>query len=359
MNKKTLYIHIGTHKTGSTTIQSILENEKKKLLNEGILYLGRFYNHAKGMKNLEEIHEHLIKNFQKEVKKRIAQYEDRNHHTLVTSNEKFSGHDRWMYRNSNILAKTLWQIFEPFEFDIKIIVYLRRQDKFLESAYKQKVKRDSSFTFDEYLKEETEDIYNCYWDSFLDSYADFFGKENIIVRSFDKKYLPEKNSLIQGFGNIIESEYLKKYSEETVKNEGYSRDLLEIVRLSNEHLTKQQRRSLRYLLKDVDLPNTDSSFFSLEERKKLLSHFNESNSKIAREYLNDPAGELFSTSDLSKEYHKKKYEGLTPEAVAITLTKIILALNKQLTEEIEETRKMEFTRRVRRKFRQFFEKSDK
>lgn len=359
MKKKKLYIHIGTHKTGSTTIQSILENEKKKLLNEGILYLGLFYDHAKGMKSLEEIDEYLIKDFRQEVKKRIAQYEDRNPHTLVTSNEKFSGHDRWMYRNSTILAKTLWQIFEPFGFDIKIIVYLRRQDKFLESAYKQKVKRDSSFTFDVYLKEETEDIYNFYWDSFLDSYAEFFGKENIIVRSFDKKNLLKKNSLIQGFGNIIGSEYLKKYSEKTVKNEGYSRDLLEIVRLSNEHLTKQQRREMRYLLKDVDFPNNDTSFFSLEERKNLLSHFDESNSKIAREYLNDPSGELFSTSDLNKEYHKKTYEGLTPEAVAISFTKIILALNKQLTKEIEETRKMEFTRRVRRKLRQIFGKSIK
>lgn len=355
MNKSTLYLHIGTHKTGSTTIQAVLEQERDVLLEEGIVYLGRFNNISKKMKGMTVADKTLVSDFQDEVRKKIAGCNGANPLAYVISNEKYSGHNMMVYNNAGILAKTLREIFEPFQFDLKIIVYLRRQDKFFESVYSQKIKRGSSFTFHEFL-EQIEDITDCHWDVFLDRFAEIFGKENLIVRRFDREYLPENNNLIQSFGSIINSEHLKDYRAKPVKNRGYTRDVLEIARHANKHLTKEQIRTLKYILMDVSHSSYDMSYFAMEERRNLLENYEESNSRVARTYLNDPDGNLFSTFDLNGEKPDEPYPGLTAEAVAVVFSQIVLDLNQQLSDEIEKNRKKLFLPKVRRAISRMIQK---
>lgn len=355
MIKPKLYLHIGTHKTGSTTLQSVLKKESNKLKEEGIAYLGRFRDISKPMKGMTKYDDNHVRKFRKEAQQLIDHSKKSNPHTYVASNEKWSGHDMLSYDNAPVNAKMLYDIFKPFDFDIKIIVYLRRQDKFFESAYAQKIKRGGTFSFEEYLK-QIKNIKGLHWDSHLDSYAAIFGKENIIVQRFDKAYLPQKNSLIHSFANIINSKHLKNFDIQTVENRGYSKDVMEFARLSNKYLTREEIRTLKYLLIDVNLPKDNYTYFPLEQRKELLLNYDESNRKVAREYLNEPDGELFSKTDLEQNKSGETYQGLTTEALALIFSKTILVLEKRFSSQIEETRKMYFHKRVYRKFRRLLQK---
>lgn len=346
MNKK-LYIHIGTHKTGSTSIQNVLKKERKHLLKEGIFYLGRFRDISKPMKDMIEYDEKHVEEFHKEAVRKIEESKKTNPAIYVTSNEKWSGHDMLAYSNAPANARMLWDIFKPFQFDIKIVVYLRQQDKFFESAYSQKVKRGASYSFQEFL-DKIEHVKDCHWDHYLDAYAKYFGEKNIIVQPFDKKYLPEKDSLIHSFGKIIGSEYLKDYQLKRVKNRGYSKDVMEIARLSNKYLSKEEIRAMKYILMEVRLPTQNYTYFPLEQRKELISHFEKSNRRVAQKYLKDENGELFPKENLEKDSASRTYEGLTPEAMAVAFAKIIVVLHQQIMKKIKENRKMQFSRRVTR-----------
>lgn len=349
MDQKTLFLHIGTHKTGSTSIQSVLTKEKEKLKEEGIYYLGGFRELSKPMKVRTEYDEDHVRKFQKKVKESINQSKFSNPHTYIASNENWSGSTLNAYDNAALNAKILRDIFKNFDFNIRIIVYLRRQDSFIESVYAQKVKRgDTDLTFQDFL--ELVHKKQFHWISLLDSYAKFFGKENIIVQRFDKEVLQTKNSLVQSFGTIINSEHLKVFENTVVENTGYSKDVMEFARMANKHLTKKERRTLRFLLIEANIKNDNYSFFNLKDRRELLSHYEKSNRIVANEYLSDTNDELFSKRDLVEENTKKTYKGLSIESLARILSKLYLIQHQKLLTKIEHNRNMQIHNFVKRKF---------
>ncbi|MDR9365956.1 MAG: hypothetical protein RI575_11495 [Balneolaceae bacterium] len=337
MNKKQLFLHIGTQKTGTTTIQSILSKTKKKLESEGIAYLGRFAIPARKLRVVTEQNTEVENQIQSALENELREFENSNCKTFVVSNEKFSGDKMIAYRNSGLIAASLKRIFEPYNFDVKIIVFVRRQDKFIESTYAQRIYSGASLTFYEFLDQFTESDFH--WSDLLDSYAAAFGKENILAQAFDRKYLPDENSLIHNFGKIIGSESLSDFSGKVLKNQGYSRNTLEIARLTNKHLDKREMRSLRDILREADPKKRSYSFFSSNERKAFLKNYEESNSRVAKEYFGFSHGNLFSEPIFtdSEEQNEHGYKGLDAEKVAVILSKAMIVLKRDYTNKIKET----------------------
>ena len=62
---------------------------------------------------------------------------------FVTSWEGFSGNPRLAYQNANAVASMLRESTKSL--DVRIIVYLRRQDEFVESMYTQTIHEGGSF----------------------------------------------------------------------------------------------------------------------------------------------------------------------------------------------------------------------
>lgn len=355
MAQKIVFLHIGTHKTGSTSIQNVLTKEKEKLKKEGIYYLGSFRELSKPMKLRTEYDEEHVRRFQKNARERIEQNKKFKPHTYIASNENWSGRMLNAYDNAALNAKILYDIFKPFEFEIKIIVYLRRQDLFLESAYAQKIKRgDIDVPFIDFL--EVVNSKKLHWNNLLDSYAEFFGRDNIIVERFAKEYLPTPNSLIQSFGKIINSNHLTRYEKTVVENRGYSKDVMEFARLANKHLTSEEIRTLRSLLIEANIKSDNYSYFNVNNRKELLSHFEKSNRKVVTDYLGGKEDELFSIKELADGKSPKDYKGFSIEALAMILSKLILIQNQKVLSKIEHNRKLKLHNFLKQKFRDFFHK---
>lgn len=326
--KKTLFLHIGTQKTGTTTIQSILSKNKEKLLSEGIGYLGRFAKLAREIRVIEEYDEKLVNQLQEEINTEIDAIKNRDLHTFVISNEKFSGDKMISHRNAGAIAHFLKEVFDPFNFDIKIIVFLRRQDQYIESTYVQKVYSGSTDSFQEFLDHFNE--MDFHWDEFLDLYANVFGVENMFVRGFDKKYLPHEDSLIQTFGTIIGSTFLQDYSGKVVRNEGFSRNALEIMRIANKDFKITEKRQLREILRESDLGGGKPIFFNNSDRQRFLANYNESNRQVTSQYFKNQTDPLFSIPKYPPECEEIKFESLTLETAVVSLAKSILALNDKL-----------------------------
>src|SRR5690625_7783419 len=88
----------------------------------------------------------------------------------ILSNEKFAGDKMVGYKNTPVIAETVFKALEPLDVNVKIIVFLRRQDDFLESTYAQRIYSGSTLTFEEFFKNF--DTSHFHWDELVDSYAD-------------------------------------------------------------------------------------------------------------------------------------------------------------------------------------------
>lgn len=352
MTTKKLYIHIGTQKTGTTTIQSILSKNNNKLLDEGICFLGRFPETARKVRVLSQEKPDLVGYLRNEVSKEISLTNNDKIHTYVISNEKFSGDKMISYRNAGLIACLLKEAFEPFSFDTHIIVYLRRQDTFIESTYAQRIYSGATYSFSEFMTHFTENDFH--WNDFLQQYSDVFGKEKIIVKRYDKKYLPRPENLIQTFGEIIDSKFLQNISEGLVKNSGFTRNALEVSRITNKYLSKDEMRKLRDILKEIDVNGEKCIFFNNEERKKFLDIYAESNREVALNYLNDPSGNLFSSPDYTSRKADYKHRELTMDSVSTILSKVILKMNETIENERMKVQKMESQYPVKKRIKSIF-----
>ncbi len=200
--EKTLYLHIGTPKTGTTSIQHFCYNNREILLEKGFLYpdfpfvyanKGKYRNglfleavfcDKEGVRQREQEEENFIKGLQmlKELFK--------THNNIILSDEGI-----WTAcfnrKRGRPLMRRLKEEAEEAGYNIKIIVYLRRQDDFLLSWYNQIIKHNitskNTLTWEEYFDNYNKyiklDYFNC-----LKKLEHIFGKENIIARRFDKNY---------------------------------------------------------------------------------------------------------------------------------------------------------------------------
>ena len=287
---KRLFLHIGTHKTGSTAIQHALQAHVKLLRKHGYALVPRFQAARELMRiscEDPQIIDHARDQFQRSLRYHRKYREDK----LIMSWEGFSG-DPWAgYTNSEIIAKSLRKITSGL--DVTIIVYLRRQDEFLESLYAQHIQRGYSLSFNEYLDQIKPSYFD--WEFLLQNYAKHFGKKNILPRRYHKVFLPTKSSLLDDFSRAIEIPFHLTLPGNCQRNSSMSRQALEIARLANPHLSPDEQKCLRTLLQESNAKHLFSGFgfFSSSSRSEFLSRYKASNAFVCTEYFDGPRGFLF------------------------------------------------------------------
>jgi len=316
---KKLFIHIGTHKTGSSAIQRALQLAEADMRKENIVNIPHekapdcLLNAALGSSFTEE----EISTGKQFFDKWIGRAPDFSN--FVFSHEDLSGDPFNGYKNSCCVAQALREMTKGRE--VIVIVYLRRQDFFVESFYNMRVRAGGSRKFNDFNTNVMKGTL-LNWHDLLQNYSKFFGKENIIVRKYDKTQLPEKNSLIIDFADIIGSAALKKVALAKFYNAGINRDALEVLRLCNRYLDKKGKAVLRKALEKTSskMPLTAYSFFAQEKRKEFLENFAETNELVAKEYLHDDSTRLFPEVSNEESFYKE----ITPEAVAEILSKVVV-----------------------------------
>ena len=321
MSNNKLYFHIGTHKTGSSALQSVFRDTEKELRNEKTAYLGApAYHQSFGLAT--EFDKELVDKYTKDLRTQIKRERYLfGCNKFIVSSEAFSGNANSGYTNAFYIAKMLKNVADRLNINTAVILYLRRQDDFIQSLYTQRIHEGFSYTFDQFMHDKI-DIESFNWLKLTEHYKTQFGDKAFVVKRYGRQYLPQKNSLINQFGEIVGSETLKSYTSTRMVNRSMSRDALEIARIANEYLNDTEKKRLRKLLQKISPKSLfgNHDFMNYRQREQIYNLCKVNNAVVACEYFDEK--ELFPQPIESS--NEDVYKGLSNEAIIIHLIKMIL-----------------------------------
>jgi hypothetical protein len=255
---KTVYLHIGIEKTGTTTIQNFLH------LNRGNLTkFGFAYTKSTGIKNnrklvvaaydldtrdefarIHNIHtEKQLHDYQKSVICDLKQeIESLSQDKIIFSSEHFQSRLKKkseLYRLKQILT-------ELGASQVYIVVYLRNPADLANSFYSTAIKYGSTLAAPPGPRDE---YYNhiCHHQKTLENFGEVFGQEFLIPRLFEKSQF-KNNSLLEDFASVIELPWDPGYTIPTDSNESLSAVGIEILRRFNKivpFITESGKNPLR------------------------------------------------------------------------------------------------------------------
>ena len=299
---KTLYIHIGTPKTGTTSLQHFCTENAKLFEEQGYCYPifphkfkyinimrnGFFlsykgYDENKNRNQMEEAKffrqgmDFILDNFQK-------------FDNIILSDEAI-----WnvvFKRGKTDLWERLKKEADEHDYVIKVVVYLRRQDSLATSWWNQKIKIGkrvySKDSWENFVKDPTKFELE-YYDS-LKFIEKFVEKENIIVRRFGRQYF-KNGSIFEDFIDAVGMRYSSHFViSEGQRNVSLVGNTHEIKRILNTipDLRDQDNKFFRSIVIDMSEQRPDlkkETMFSPEEALKFMEQYREGNRKIMKEYF--------------------------------------------------------------------------
>lgn len=321
MNRPVLKLHIGIHKTGTTYIQSLLQKQRKRLMAEGFLYpLAGLHGtgHAALAAN------YLGKGLRENMRK--SNIFAHNEPALTIRDNILYEYGKMKNRDSTVIVSAeglcladhesvqrFAEHYHPY-FEIKVIVFLRRQDFMAESGRAQAY-LVNQVGFNPLGAFEPKNI-NYDFASTVDRWSSQFGENSITVAEY-----PEQKGVqalrimtfdIFGLPNSL------KVDNKRV-NERLSRDVLEYI-FEHSNLvygTKPYFRAIERLSQySSQSPSASkySHFYSPQERLKILDTHKATNKLVTRKYKSD-LFDAYPAIDIDEEW--ELYPGLTEQQIAV------------------------------------------
>lgn len=298
-------IHIGTHKTGTSSIQGVMAKNRDLLAGKGIWYPQCRYS----ARNLNFLGWRLAtKQYQEPsrfLEKAVAEARDRDCHTLLLSGESFYAMTGLFHNLLDRPVDDYWDNEEEAvralagmlpDIEVKVVCYVRRQDLFLESLYNQFVKQAPGYFEDlNSFIEKSGPIAD--YAGHLDIWAKVFGDDAMVVRPFDDLSV----SLMDDFSSAalgLEDTSSLSMPEHYI-NERLPADLLQFKRIVNRLRLPLVEGYAAFnvivrLAQHDNFASSSASLISAAERKDLLSRYVDSNARLAEYMHGRTASRLFS-----------------------------------------------------------------
>lgn len=303
------FLHIGTEKTGTTTIQRFLAGNRESLAKEGFLYTlsgGRHGSqrsfeacvHAspwttdlavdRGIRSASD-QESFRKRFMGLLEKECAEHSEC--HALIISCEHF--HSRLTSRGE---IEGLAELLSPYAEAFEILLYLRRQDQVALSHYSTKLK---SGALDPALFPGSKDgrvEYYYDYESVYANWAQIFGDDAMRVRIFEKERLAHGDLLLDfsdlcGMG--VEGKQVPKNANESLSQGG-----VDFFRHMNRHVprnVKGKRNPTHVKLSGVvgRLCAGKAELATRDQAVTFYATYKPGNDRLRARIFPDTAGSLF------------------------------------------------------------------
>jgi hypothetical protein len=313
----TIYLHIGTAKTGTSAIQNFIVSNSDRFIENGIYYpkTGRVNNCHHGIafywsnNNAYKIDFNIPEDQLTRLSEELNLLKSKN---ILISSECLG------------MSEVSWEeLISTFPHtNVKIIIYFRRQDQFLASRYMELVKGNQIIqTPDEWIENN---LFPKEYIEILQGLEAYFDKKNIIIRIYEQGQFVG-GSIFSDFCNIFPISLTKEFLIPNINfNPHLSRNALEFNRMINAVFDQYYEP---YLFSDQltnfslsEKSNTNKAFqeqniFSPDTCRKILAACEQTNKLIAKEYLGREDECLFYEQPTLSDHSWKDYPGLSSEKI--------------------------------------------
>lgn len=300
MQKIKLYLHIGIHKTGTTAIQNFLYVNKESLKDNWIYIPSKHLSDNRPQELLFKILDNNLE-YLEILQSMKQECIENNCHTIVLSNE-----DMTKMRDIDVVK----QLNDMF--DLKIVVYLRRQDKYIESNY-------SFFaTLFETRYEYKKPIYEVpamgnittYYCDLIDFWSSGMSKSNILIKRYDQAV--KNNNLLGSFLEILGLDLDERFNTiETTKNVSPNKYVVQFMLGIDNSLNDRETYNniFNWLKTESIIKNGPKAiFFSKKDRIELMNKCNGCNQRLSSEFLE-------GKSIFNDDYDIQVPESISPEII--------------------------------------------
>ena len=330
-------LHIGYGKTGTTAIQRFLHHNRTALANAQTLYPDFFihgawlnaYNHnflgralAGRVGWWDQSAEQLIAQVEDQARDAAADKVILSAETFLGGIEPLDFDDEADYRLAcrTAVERTARALGSHM---VEIIVYLRRQDQWLESVLNQNIKY-SGLLPRKLAKASIAETCRIYeprlnYAASLDPWRASFGKEAVTVGVYERTQL-SGGDVVADFRKRAGLDKLSLTTpawDATTANRGLHRDVLEVKKILNRiSRPKFEERALvesMYRVSEALSAHNrgmSASILSAEARRAIVESVAESNKVVAREYLLRFDGVLFREALPDSAADSRDYAGL-------------------------------------------------
>lgn len=287
MALKSIVLHLGAHKTGTSLVQKFTRSNARRCRLAQIWPMRR----SDGSRLIGSGGAEEIALGTEAFRAQIAMAEARGYSHFLLSYENALGHPfrkrlTDLYPEAHEKAVLLRNMIG--DRPIRVIFYIRNQPDFIESYYLQTVHQGKHHSFAVFqatlLKNNT-----LSWRPLYDALCDVFGAGNVVIHQFENQIADGQSAYLRQFftSAIGKSPYaLGRYRYEKIHNPSIGDRGLELALEFNKHLkTPQERKSMRRFLQE-NFSNRDyprPHLLSEEAKKELTERFAAENAQIVEE----------------------------------------------------------------------------
>lgn len=285
-NKERMVIHIGLQKTGTTFLQRSLDSHRAAMAAHGLIYP----QPAVGLKGSAGTAHHFLAHAVLDRRRGhtpAVSFDQLEHHiaalqaacadaatqpggALLISSEDFS-----LFRLRHI--RRLRALFP--DQDIRILVYLRRQDEWLEAMYGQVLKQGRSPEPDDFIEQNRQHVDYA---ALLAPWAKVFGDSNLIVRTYEGF---TRGGLWADFCTALDRPQAASIvADEVQVNVSLSREAsMFLSRIRND----RWRHTCRLALEGSQEPERQSGlrYLSPARARQIMADHQQGNAQVAARYL--------------------------------------------------------------------------
>ncbi len=319
----TAYVHIGTEKTGSTSIQFFLYSNRRLLQRQNMIYPISIGNYSSQWNFTFLAYNNLRNDFYC-LSKGIFKKDDFLHHKkdifLKFKDELLKSKCEKVVISSEHLSSRIQDLSEIKRIrkilyllgfkKIKIIVYIREQTSDMISSFSTTLKSGAIGN----IQANSKKYFKGYHKLLLLKWQQIFGKENLIVRLFDKSEFYQ-GDLLKDFVHSIGLKWDNEFVIPPKQNESLDLIGVELLKRINQYLPWRIDNKINHLRGDLTkfitkyFQNSNNYHLKFQPPKEIIQSyidsFEESNEWVRKEFF--PYKErLFPKQDLAN--YKENYE---------------------------------------------------